>query len=251
MGRLFPAFGADAAGRAALFVGESHDDNASLLALAWKTMWLAGRLDAIFIEYYPLGAGPTSPQVSDFSTTDAATLQGFTGHRKYSDLELERAAKKGHPKEIAEIDARGVKRFYSELAQLKYQCDRYHIRLEGWNVPSTTPQEKLMRSTPQWNERVFSALAGRLTTLGVRSYIVFGGKLHGALMQTCSLFTGGNLPCFHSDDARNLTEFDLQNKAHSVSELRKLGQIYADKPDTKTLFGFMYLRKLNVTFNNV
>lgn len=171
----FPSFGADNNGRQVMFVGERHDNGEDLRQLAWQMMYIHDQVDAVFLEYYDVGTGPVGPAMG-------VLRQHLT------------AAHFNHHPTMA-----------ADLGQLVYQCQRYGVRVEGWNIPNLADGVPgiVGRSLQAWNDRAARQLMGRLGTLpGVNRYIIFGGAAHGpllgratSLLKKTAIF-GGGIPCF-------------------------------------------------------
>ncbi len=161
----FPEFSTDIAGNRCVYVGETHTDNTAIHALAWQMMFIHDQVDAVFIEYYPLGEEP----------------QGNLRTRL---------------KKLGFFDYRST--MAMDVSALRFQCQRYGIPLVGWNKPGGT----FLRAGPRWNGRAALGLVSHAKKKEYRSYIIFGGALHGPLMaKRASL---GDLPCFAAGDARTL-----------------------------------------------
>lgn len=160
MARPFPTFGHDQNGRRCLFIGEDHTNNENLVHLCWQMMYLAGQVDGVFIEYYRRSVSPTPGNI----LTELTTAR-FAQHRPT---------------------------MHFEVADLRYQCQRRGILLEGWNAPSTSV---LQRVTNSWNNLTAMLLVARANTLGLNSYVVFGGSVHGQLFAQAPVFNG-SLPLF-------------------------------------------------------
>ncbi|APR85777.1 Hypothetical protein A7982_11126 [Minicystis rosea] len=176
MGRPFPTFGSDALDRKCLFIGEDHADGADRLHLAWKLMWIHGLVDAIFIEYYDIGKGPVS------------------------------AGAGGILSDLTEAKFVWSPTINVEVAQLKYQCDRYGIRLEGWNIPNID-NDPMKRQFKPWNQKAAAKLLQRVTELGVQRYIILGGFKHGAWFKSIKVYFK-DLPCFKKSGEEFL-EYDI------------------------------------------
>jgi hypothetical protein len=164
-GRAFPTFGTDSNGNQCMFVGENHAANENMLQLAWKMMWIHSHVDAVFVEYYRVGTRPATLGMGTIKRE--LTANQFMGHRAS---------------------------MHTDVSQLGYQCQRYNIRFEGWNIPNSKPglMGKILRASPGWNKNASAAVTERAQAIGAQRYIIFGGAAHGALMKP--YFT--DLPAF-------------------------------------------------------
>ena len=159
MARPFPTFGHDLNGRGCLFIGEAHDNNENLNQLCWQMMWLEGRINGVFIEYYQRLTGPTQGQIQQ------ELIQArFAAYRPH---------------------------MHMEVADLRHQCVRRGIGIEGWNRANANP---LQRASQSWNDFTALMIAARAQTLGWANYVVFGGSVHGHLFAQAPALAG--MPCF-------------------------------------------------------
>ena len=167
----FPRFGTDLIMQdKPLFIGETHTDTRSLALLAWKLMWIHDQVHAIFIEHYPSGTGPASASIATIK--DEMRSNGMMGG--------------------SWLDSRPS--LPAEIAQLKYQCDRYRILLRGWDIEY---RSNFQRATSSWNRKVAGKIAmdlQRQIARHPRFYIIFGGGAHGDIMKNSGLFK--DLPLF-------------------------------------------------------
>jgi hypothetical protein len=188
MGRPFPTFGRDMRDRGCLYIGENHTNGANLGALAWKLMWIHSQVKAIFIEYYDSGVGPASASMSGIQAE--LLNSGFLGHRQ-------------------SIPA--------EVGQLKSQCDRYGILLEGWNVANVLEgaEGKFARANELWHKNACLKLMTRLNKInGVFNYIVFGGFYHGTGLKKDGIFFQ-DLPAFMLNNTQ-FSEYKSENPQHAI-----------------------------------
>lgn len=166
----FPRFGTDTWQGKPLFIGETHTDTRSLTLLAWKLTWIHNQVHAIFIEHYPSGIGPASASIATIK--NEMRSNGMMGG--------------------SWLDSRPS--LPAEIAQLKYQCDRYRILLRGWDIKYKNNFE---RATPSWNRKVAGKIAiclQKQVASNPKFYIIFGGGAHGDILKSSGFFS--DLPLF-------------------------------------------------------
>jgi hypothetical protein len=172
-------------GNKPMFIGEQHTNTEILINVAYKLMWIHDQVDAIYIEHYPNDTGPSSTKIKKIKTE--MIENGMMGG--------------------SWVDSRPT--LPTEIAQLKYQCHRYNIKLRGWDIPY---KNNFQRALGWWNNRVIIRLWADLSkqvTHDPKRYIIYGGKAHGIIMKKSPQFTDLPLFEFNGNDFAEVIHFTL------------------------------------------